>query len=279
MPHAIWKGSISFGLVNIPVGLYSAEKREEKIAFNLLDKHDLSPVGYKRYNKSTGEEVSAEDLVKGYEYEEGRYVVLGEEDFKQASPEATQTVEIIDFVDASEIHPVYYDKPYYLAPVKKGQKGYALLRETLKRTGKAAVARVVIHTREYIGVVMPYGKVLELDVLRYADELRSPDNLEVPDEDLTALNISEKEMDMAEKLIGNMESDWRPEKYHDTFRKELMEYIQKKIESGETAAPAQITAERALPAGGKVIDLMSLLKKSIEQTERAKPKEKKTAAK
>lgn len=279
MPHAIWKGSISFGLVNIPVGLYSAEKREEKIAFNLLDKHDLSPVGYKRYNKSTGEEVSAEDLVKGYEYEEGRYVVLGDEDFKQASPEATQTVEIIDFVDASEIHPVYYDKPYYLAPVKKGQKGYALLRETLKRTGKAAVARVVIHTREYIGVVMPYGKVLELDVLRYADELRSPDNLEVPDEDLTALNISEKEMDMAEKLIGNMESDWRPEKYHDTFRKELMEYIQKKIESGETAAPAQIPAERALPAGGKVIDLMSLLKKSIEQTERAKPKEKKTAAK
>ncbi|MBI5453162.1 MAG: Ku protein [Deltaproteobacteria bacterium] len=277
MPHAIWKGTISFGLVNIPVGLYTAEKGEEKISFNLLDKRDLSPVGYKRFNKTTGEEVAPTDLVKGYEYEEGRYVVLSDEDFKNANPEATQTVEIIDFVDAKRIHPVYFEKPYYLAPIKKAAKGYALLRETLKRTGKAGVARVVIHTKEYIGVVMPYGKVLVLDLLRYAEGLKGAEDLEFPSEDLDAAGVTEKELEMAEKLVKGMASDWDPSKYRDTYREELEGYIKRKIEAGETGAAKE--APPALPARGEVIDLMSLLKKSVQEAEAARQPRQKKAAK
>lgn len=277
MPHAIWKGSISFGLVNIPVGLYTAENREEKISFNLLDKRDLSPVGNKRFNKTTGEEVASTDLVKGYEYEEGRYVVLSDEDFKNANPEATQTVEIIDFVDSKRIHPVYFEKPYYLAPTKKAVKGYALLLETLKRTGKAGVARVVIHTKEYIGVVMPFGKVLVLDLLRYAEEIRGAEDLNLPSEGLEAAGVTEKELDMAEKLVAGMASDWDPSKYRDTYREELEGYIKRKIAAGETGAAK--AALPALPARGEVIDLMALLKKSVEEAHSAREPARKKAAK
>ncbi|MBI1912169.1 MAG: Ku protein [Deltaproteobacteria bacterium] len=267
MPHAIWKGSISFGLVNIPVGLYSAESREEKFDFHLLDKQDLSPVGYKKISKRTGKELKQEDLVKGYEYEEGRYVVLSEEDFRRANVKATQTVEIIDFVDASEIHPVFYEKPYYLAPVGRGQKSYALLREALKKTGKAGVAKVVIHSKEYVGVVLAYQKILVLNLLRYSAELRKPDYLEVPEEDLKKLGVSDKELDMAQKLVEGMIAGWNPEKYHDTYKQELKTYIQKKIEAGETAKVEEARPEEAVRPQAEVIDLMSLLKKSIEQTE------------
>lgn len=270
MPHSIWKGSISFGLVNIPVALYSAEGKESKLEFNLLDKRDMSLVSYKKVNKQTGKEVGQGDLVKGYEFEEGQYVVLNEEDFVRANAKATQTIEITDFVDTDKIHPVYFQKPYYLAPAGKGQKSYALLRETLKRTGKAGVARVVIHTREYIGIVTPYGNTLVLDILRYAEELRDPKGLEVPEEDLKKLGVTEKELDMAEKLVESMIADWDPEKYHDRYRHELVSYIKKKIEAGETARVEE--APVAAPAMAEVIDLMSLLKKSVEETARAKAK-------
>lgn len=272
MPHAIWKGSITFGLVNIPVALYSAENREERVDFHLLDKADLSPVGYKKINKLTGKELTQSDLVKGYEYEEGRYVVLSDEDLKRADPKATQTVEIIDFVDANEIHPSYYEKPYYLAPLKRGQKGYALLRETLKKTGKAGIARVVIHTREYIGVVTPFGNALELDLLRYASELKKPTDIELPGEGVEELGVTEKELDMAKRLVEGMVTEWRPEKYHDTYREDLLKYINKKIEAGETAPAVEIPAEERAPKA-EVIDLMALLKKSVEKTESGrKPK-------
>lgn len=273
MPHSIWKGSISFGLVNIPVGLYSAEGKESKLDFNLLDKRDMSPVGYKKVNKQTGKEVGQGDIVKGYEFEEGQYVVLDEEDFVRANAKATQTIEIVDFVDIDKIHPVYFQKPYYLAPAGKGQKSYALLRETLKRTGKAGVARVVIHTKEYIGIVTPYGDTLVLDILRYAEELRDPKVLEVPEEDLKKLGVTDKELDMAQKLVESMIADWDPEKYHDRYRQELISYIKKKIEAGETARVEE--APVAAPAMAEVIDLMSLLKKSVEETESARAKARK----
>lgn len=273
MPHSIWKGSISFGLVNIPVGLYSAEGKESKLDFNLLDKRDMSPVGYKKVNKQTGKEVGQGDIVKGYEFEEGQYVVLDEEDFVRANAKATQTIEIVDFVDIDKIHPVYFQKPYYLAPAGKGQKSYALLRETLKRTGKAGVARVVIHTKEYIGIVTPYGDTLVLDILRYAEELRDPKGLEVPEEDLKKLGVTDKELDMAQKLVESMIADWDPEKYHDRYRQELISYIKKKIEAGETARVEE--APVAAPAMAEVIDLMSLLKKSVEETESARAKARK----
>lgn len=273
MAHPIWKGTISFGLVNIPVGLFSAQGKEAKLEFNLLDKKDLSPIGYKKINKRTGEEVSSGEMVKGYQLEDGNYVVLTDEDFKRANAKATQTVEILDFVDLSEIHPVYFEKPYFLAPVGRGAKGYALLREALKKSGKAGVARVVIHSREYIGVVVPYGRALVLDLLRYAGELKDPQELELPEEDLQELGVSDKEMDMAQRLIESMIAGWEPAKYHDSYREELKGYITRKAQAGETARVEEV-AEAAPKPSAEVIDLMSLLKKSIEETEKVKVRKK-----
>ncbi|HEX3062312.1 MAG TPA: Ku protein, partial [Usitatibacter sp.] len=169
MPRELWKGAIQFGLVNIPVSLFPAEDRQE-LSFTMLDRRDMQPVGYKRYNKSTGDEVAFEDIVKGYELDDGRYVTLDKEDFKRANVEATQTVEITGFVDAGAIPPYYLESPYYLAPGKHGAKGYALLREVLERTGKVAVANVVIRTRQHIATVYPHDKVLVLNTLRYRNE-------------------------------------------------------------------------------------------------------------
>lgn len=275
MARPIWKGSISFGLVNIPVGLFTAEGKEKKLDFHLLDRNDLSPVGYRKINKRTGKEVASGEMVKGYEFERGQYVVLTEEDLKRANARATQTVEIIDFVDSKDIHPIFFQKPYFLAPVGRGEKGYALLREALKKTGKAGVAKVVIHSKEYIGAVVPYGRVLVLDLIRYADELKKPETVEVPEEDLKKLGVTEKELEMAERLVESMISDWQPDKYHDTYKDELLSYIKNKISAGETARVEEAAPPPA-PAAG-VIDLMSLLKKSVEETEAAKAKARKAS--
>jgi DNA end-binding protein Ku len=171
MPRTLWKGAISFGLVNIPVGLYSAENRNS-FDLDLLDKRTLTPVGFKRYNKETGKDVSWNDIVKGYEYEKRKYVVLTDEDFRRANVEATETVEIVKFVEASEIAPVYFETPYYLAPQKRGEKGYALLREILIQKQKVAIANVVIRTRQYVAALMPLGDVIVMTTLRYANEIR-----------------------------------------------------------------------------------------------------------
>lgn len=272
MAHPIWNGSISFGLVNIPVGLYSAQGKESKLDFNLLDKKDFAPIGYKKINKRTGQEVAAAEMVKGYELEDGTYAILTDEDFKKANAKATQTVEILDFVDLKDIHPVFFEKPYYLAPAKRGEKGYALLREALKRSGKAGIARVVIHSREYVGVLTPYGKTLVLDLLRYAAELKDPEELGLPEEDLKKLGVTEKELDMAHRLVESMIDDWVPQKYHDTYREELLGYIKKKVEAGEAAR-----VEEAPPAprpGAEVIDIMTLLKKSLDEAGAARTRKK-----
>ena len=263
MAHAIWKGSISFGLVQIPVGLYSGEKREE-LNFTMLDKNDFSPVGYKRYNKNTGQEVGWNDVVKGYEYEEGRYVVLSEEDLKNANPKATQTVEILDFVDADDIPAEYFDKPYYLAPTAKGKKGYALLRETLKKTGKVGIAKVVIHTREYIAALMPRGNVLVLDILRYPYEIRDTSDLEIPGEKISELGVTDKEIKMAEMLVKGMVDKWDPAKYKDTYREDVLKMIEEKVKTGDTKRLAEAVLKEE-KKGAEIIDLMSLLKKSVEE--------------
>ena len=270
MAHAIWKGSISFGLVQIPVGLYSGEKRED-LNFTMLDKKDLSPVGYKRYNKNTGEEVGWNDVLKGYEYEEGQYVVLSEEDLKNANPKATQTVEILDFVDADDIPPEYFDKPYYLAPTKKGTKGYALLRETLKKTGKTGIAKVVIHTREYIAALMPQGNVLVLDILRYPYEIRDTSDLEIPGEKISELGVTDKEIKMAEMLVQGMVDKWDPARYKDTYREDVLKMIAEKVKTGDTKHLAE-AAGKEEKKGAEIIDLMSLLKKSVEEKEARRKK-------
>lgn len=267
MARSIWKGSIRFGLVNVPVGLYSAEARED-LSFTLLDRRDLSPVGYQRINKSTGEEVPWDDIVKGYEHEEGDYVVLGDEDFRQANPEATQTVDILTFVDAEAIAPMLFDRPYYLAPTAQGEKGYALLREALERTGKAGIALVVLRTRQHLAALLPHGDVLLLELLRFAHELRQPEemDLDVPGRDLDELGISDKEVKMAERLIEGMVEEWDPEAYRDRYREDLLALIDRKVEAGETetvAAPVEEEAGRE----PQVVDIMTLLKKSVAEVQ------------
>ncbi|HEX8693055.1 MAG TPA: Ku protein [Longimicrobium sp.] len=266
MARAIWKGSISFGLVTIPVGLFSAENRDE-ISFRQLDKKNLAPVGYRKYNKQTGQEVEFEDIVKGYEYEEDRYVLISDEDLRRASPEKTQTVDITDFVDLADIQPIYYDKPYYLGPTnKKNMKAYALLREALKRSGKVGIARVVIRTREYLAAVVPQDRVLVLEILRYPYEVRSYEDLDLPGEDLDDIGVGDKELAMAQMLIDSMTGEWEPEKYHDTYRDDLMALIHKKIESGQTEELDESPAPEVPTPRADVIDIMSLLKKSVEAT-------------
>ncbi|HEX8318059.1 Ku protein [Longimicrobium sp.] len=265
MARAIWKGSISFGLVHIPVGLFSAEKTND-LSFRQLDRRNLSPVGYRKYNKATGEEVESDVIVKGYEYESGHYVVLSDEDLLRANPEKTQTVEITDFVDLEDIEPVFYDKPYYLAPTGKNAKGYALLREALKRTRKVGIAKVVIRSREYLSAVVPQGNVLVLEILRFADEIRATDDLEVPGEDLQAMGVNDREIEMAERLVEGMTAEWSPEKYHDTYREDLMGLIQGRIDSGQTNEPDESPVPEVGEARGDVIDIMSLLKRSVEAT-------------
>ena len=265
MPHSLWKGAISFGLVNIPVVLTSAENRNS-FDLTMLDRRDMKPVGFKRYNKETEKEVGWDDIVKGYEYEKERYVVLTEEDFKRANVEATQTVDIVAFVDAEEVAPTYFETPYYLAPDKRGDKGYALLRETLKATNKIGVASVVIRTRQYLAALIPSGDVIVLNTLRYKNELKSVKDLEVPSGNLKASGVSPREIEMAKKLVEEMTEPWKPERYRDTYHDDLMKLIDKRIKAGKTEVITEPEAEedQEKPARGEVIDLMALLKRSVQ---------------
>jgi DNA end-binding protein Ku len=259
MARSIWKGSISFGLVNIPVGLYAAETRND-ISFKMLDKKTMSPIHYKRVAEESGKEVPWEQTVRGYEFESGKYVVLSDADLKGAAPEATQTIDIVDFVDLEEISPLYFDKPYYLAPDKKGAKAYALLRETLRRTGKVGIAKVVIRTREYLAAVVARGEVLTLELMRYAHELRDPDELEVP---RGKEGVTDREIDMAERLVEGMVAAWDPEKYKDTYRNDVMKMIEKRVEAGELEGSSAPAPKPEKPQSN-VVDLMALLKQSLD---------------
>jgi DNA end-binding protein Ku len=267
MPRALWKGAISFGLVHVPVSLYPASQ-SEGLSFDMIDKRDFAPVGYKRYNKRTGEEISRENIVKGYEYEKGEYVIITDEDFKQANVEATQTVDIVAFVDAATVAPYFYDTPYYLEPGKRGEKGYTLLREILRRTGRIGVANVVIRSRQHLAAVIPFGQVLVLNTLRWANEIRSMDELNLPDAGQGGL--TEKELAMAERLVEDMTDEWKAEQYKDTYRDDLMARIQQRIEAGETHVITRETADTGEPKrGGEVIDLVSMLRRSLEKKGRA----------
>jgi DNA end-binding protein Ku len=269
MARGLWKGAISFGLVNVPVELYSAKKRAAELDLTMLDKRDLAPVGYKRVNKSSGKEVPWDDVVKGYEYKDDKYVVLSDEDFRRANPEAAKTVDIHAFVELGSIAPQYFETPYYLAPGKRGEKAYALLRDTMKKADKAGIATVVIRTKQYLAAVVPQDDLLILNTLRYADELKDPAEVKVPEAKVTS-----KELDMALRLVEDMSDEWNPAQYKDTFRQDLMKRIETKVKAGETE---EITAPdksaRRPEKGGEVIDLMELLKKSV------KPKPAKRAAK
>jgi DNA end-binding protein Ku len=263
MPRALWKGAISFGLVHVPVSLYPASK-SEGLSFDMIDKRDFAPVGYKRYNKKTGEEVTRENIVKGYEYEKGEYVVITDEDFKQANVEATQTVDIVGFVDAASVAPYYYDTPYYLEPGKRGEKGYTLLREVLKRTGRVAIANVVIRSRQHLAAVIPVERVLVMNTLRFANEIRSIDDLSLPE--AGGKGLTEKELAMGERLVDDMTEKWKPDQYKDTYSDDLMARIEKRVKAGETHVVTPVKDEEGEPRrGAEVIDLVSMLRKSLEK--------------
>jgi DNA end-binding protein Ku len=258
MARAIWKGSISFGLVNIPIALYPATRREE-LKFRLLRKSDLSPVNYKRVAETDGKEVPWDQIVKGYEYEKGKYVVLKDEDFQRVDVEATQIVDIQDFVELDEIDPIFFYKPYYLEPQKGGDKAYALLRDALKDSKKVGVAKVVIKTREYLAGVKPEDGALVLELMHFADELADMSKLRIPKK----VEVGKREMTMAKSLIDSMSSKWNAEKYKDDYREALMDVIEEKVEAGGKEIEEK---PRKAPKPTKVIDLVSVLQKSLEET-------------
>jgi len=270
MPRGLWKGAISFGLVNVPVELFSAQKRATELDLTMLDKRDLAPVGYKRYNKASGEDVPWREIVKGYEYQDGKYVVLSDEDFRRANVEASRTVEILAFVDLAQIPPQHFETPYYLMPGKRGEKAYALLRETLTKAGKAGVATVVIRTRQYLAALIPQDDLLLLNTLRYADELRDVKDLDLP-ASLKKQKVTAKELDLALRLVEDLADKWQPEKYKDSYREDLLARVKEKVKKGQTE---EITAPEKEPrkaGGAQVIDLMALLKKSVEKKAEEKP--------
>src|SRR5213594_5091692 len=256
--RAIWKGSISFGLVNIPIALYPATRKEE-LSFRLLRRSDLSPVNYQRVAENDAKEVPWDEIVKGYEYEKGKYVVLKDEDFQRVDLEATQTVDIQDFVEQDEIDPMFFYKPYYLEPQKGGDKAYALLRDALKDTNKVGVTKVVIKGRQYLAGVKPEDGALVLELMHFADELADPEKLHVPKK----MEVGKREMNMAKSLIDSMSSKWEPEKYRDDYREALMEVIEEKVEAGGKEIEEK---PRKAPKPTKVIDLVSVLQKSLEET-------------
>lgn len=256
--RSIWKGAISFGLVNIPVSLYSAEERND-LKFSLIDKRDDGKIRYQRINETTGEEVAYENIVKAYEFDDGDYVVMTDEDFEQADVEATKTVDIETFILREELNFMYLEKPYFIAPTKGGEKPYVLLREAMEKTGKIAIARVVIRTKAYLAAIYSSDNILVLNLIRFHDELRSADELKIPD----SVKISKKEMDLADSLIEGMTAQWKPEDYEDEYKDAVMKRIEAKAKKkGKEELPDEEKAEDS--GSGKVVDIMDLLKKSVE---------------
>lgn len=262
MARSMWKGAISFGLVHIPVEMYPAVS-SNSLDLSMLDRRDFAPIGFKRYNKNTGKEVSWDDIVKGYEYESGEYVVLSDEDLRRANPEATQTIDILAFVDAEDVPLLYYDHPYYLAPGKGGDKVYALLRETLKEVGKIGIANVVIRVKQHLAALVCIGDTIVLNTLRYPDEIRETDDLKIPSPKAKAATISAKELKMAMALVEGMSEDWKPNQYHDTYREDVLALVQKKIKAKQTKTITMPDPDEKPAKTTNVIDLVSLLQASL----------------
>ena len=274
MARAIWKGAISFGLVHIPVSLSSAIS-SERIDFDWLDERSMEPVGYKRVNKVTGKEIAREHIVKGVEYQKGRYVVISEEEIRQARPAATQTIDIFSFVDSDEIPLQQFDTPYYLSPDRRGGKVYALLRETLESTGKVALAKVVLHTQQHLALLRPLEDAIVMITLRWPQEVRSLGGLEL-DSSVRESSLDKRELEMARRLVEDMSGHWTAEDYRNDFKDTIMSLVEEKASQGKIA-----TVESQDGEGGQksadIIDLTELLKRSLAG--RKAPAKKSPAAK
>ncbi|WP_070108499.1 Ku protein [Burkholderia plantarii] len=259
MPAMIWRGAISFGLVHVPVRLVPAT-RTVKPSFRMLDRRSLDPIGYRRVNKRTGREVAREDIVRGYEYEKERFVVLGDDEIQAANPESTQSVDILTFVDTSAVSFLYLDTPYYLLPERNGEKVYALLRDALAETGRVGIALVVMRERQHLAALIPVGEVLALDTLRWQDELRGLDELSGGKRGASA---SAQERRMARKLIEDMSGDWAPDEYHDTFRDDILALVERKVKAGKTKTIETPHADAPAKTSSNVLDLTELLRRSL----------------
>jgi DNA end-binding protein Ku len=254
MPRALWKGAVSFGLVSIPVEVHTAV-RDNRPHFRMLHARDKSPVNFQRVCQREGAPVAWEDLVKGYEYEKGRFVVLTKEDFEAAALEKTKTIDIIDFVQADQIDDRFFDKPYYLTPGKGGERSYALLREAIRDSGRIGIAKFILRDTQHLAAVEVIGDALVLSIMRYADELVATDAYTFP----SSGDVRKQELDMAKMLVENLAADWDPRKYTDDYRQNLMKVIQGKLKGKEV----RLEAEEE-PRTGQVVDLMERLRRSLE---------------
>ncbi|SFP07355.1 DNA end-binding protein Ku [Variovorax sp. OK605] len=266
-PRVLWKGAISFGLVHIPVALYSGTTNHG-IDFDWLDKRTMDPVGYKRINKKTGKEIAREQIVKGIAYEAGEYVVLSDKEIAAAYPKTTQTIEIETFVPANGIPFVFLERPYYVAPINRGAKVYALLRETLQRSGRVGVARVVIQTRQHLAALVPVGPGLVLNLLRWGTDIRPWADLPLPSEDVKKAGLSERELTMARQLVDDMSGDWDPDEFKDEFKDEILRLVDRKVKAGQTETVTQPEPEEDASGegrGAKIIDLTELLQRSLRK--------------
>ena len=286
--RTLWKGAISFGLVHIPIALHSATS-EQSLNFDWLDKRSMDPVGYKRINKKTGKEIEKENIVKGIEYEDGQYVILSPEEIETAYPKTTQTIEIEAFVPVADIPLLYLDRPYYVSPINKGQKVYALLREILLKNEKAAIARVVIMTKQHLAALIPHGRMLVLYLLRWGDEIRNFDQLPLPEEGIKAAGLTDKEIKMGELLVADMTTDWNPEAYKDLFKEQILKLVEQKVKAGQTESVTPLETQETNGPSATIYDLTELLQRSLNKggkveapadkpTTRAKPGAKAKAA-
>lgn len=272
MPRPVWSGTLSFGLLNIPVSLMSGEKPSADISFRMLDSRNNAPVKYERVNAETGEEVPWKDIVKAYEYEKGSFVVLEPEDIKSAAPESHDAIDVEGFVDAEAIGPQYFEKPYVLVPQKKAEKGYVLLREALQKTGKIGIARVVIRTRESLCAVIPEGDALLLMMMRYPDELVDVHEYNIPEGARGDYRITPKELEFSEQLIETMSSEWQPDQYKDEFRARLQKVIKERMEENGVVHRKPEAQEAEQGAATNVVDFMTLLQQSIANKSRTPAK-------
>jgi DNA end-binding protein Ku len=255
MPRPIWSGTISFGLVSVPVRMYSATESKE-LKFHFLHKDDLSPIGYDKVRRDTGEHVDPDDIVRGFEIEKGRFVELTEEDLDRLDIELTHSIDICDFVDIEEIDPIYFRKAYYLLPQDGAEKPYRLLLRALEESGKVGIAKVVIRKKQHLAALRPWSGVILLETMYFADEIRKPESVDAGGK------LRSAEVEMARSLVDNLSDSFDPEKYDDTYRKELLDLLREKAETGEISAPAEE------PEEAEVVDLMSALRESVERTKR-----------
>jgi DNA end-binding protein Ku len=277
MAANVWKGSLTFGLVNIPVVLHSAIESAEEVSFHMLDKRDDARIQYRRVNAETGEEVDWENIVKGYEYEKGKYVVLSKEDFDSAKIEADESADILGFVDRGDISPQYFEQPYFLAPMKTGIKGYVLLREALSRADKVGIVRITMRVREYMAALVVSNTALVLNTLRYDHELRTAADLNISEDDVQSLGLSDKEVRMAEKLVSEMHTKWDPSKFKDAYANRISALVEAKMKGKLESQKSKAKGDTAKK--GEIIDLMELLQKSVGTKSRASAAKKAPAPK